>query len=675
MNNAKLTVGFGANTAEFDAAIGKTVKSLDKFGKKAKDANEKAGKAGEAGAKGLNKISSAAAAVNGRFAGISGAVTAAATAMAGVVATVGAAGSALWKVSSAADAAAQDMQKLKNIINATGGAVGLTADEIDSFIKDLSRNTAAARSEIKLAANVLLGFERVTGDTFKKVLTLSQDLAAQGFGDIADNAQTLGEALEDPAGAIESLAERGIIFSESQKEVVKRMAETNRVAEAQAIILGQIEQKVAGVGTAGGMAQGLKVLGESIGDFAVAIGNSLGQSQTFVQLLDRMATGFQVLSEMIDPSPLQEAEDASRAASEAYAEAYERLQSISKIGRNYGGDDAVLAAQQELAAARLVMIAADEKVGALRKEIKADQERAKAMADARARENEARRVAAENAKLRQEATLEFQKRLDAMKLEGEMLKTNTSLEKLNAEIKYGSLKGISEAQAEELRRQLAINEALAAQASLREASAKAALMGANEGPQTQGALNDEARASAQEYFDWFNKSEEQRRQMSNDAESAITQFKQASTATQVGIVSDGLAQMSSALGTHSKKMFEINKIAATASAIVNTAQGVTKALATLPPPLSFAVAAATAAAGMAQIRAIQSQQFGGGGGVPSPGGGAGAPSAAAVAEPESARRYIRVEGIEAGSLFDAKSVRALIRQIGEELGDGVVLST
>jgi hypothetical protein len=46
---------------------------------------------------------------------------------------------------------------------------------------------------------------------------------------------------------------------------------------------------------------------------------------------------------------------------------------------------------------------------------------------------------------------------------------------------------------------------------------------------------------------------------------------------------------------------------ATFSAIINTIQGVTKALSSAPPPFNFILAALTAAAGYAQVEAIQSQ--------------------------------------------------------------------
>lgn len=76
------------------------------------------------------------------------------------------------------------------------------------------------------------------------------------------------------------------------------------------------------------------------------------------------------------------------------------------------------------------------------------------------------------------------------------------------------------------------------------------------------------------------------------------------------------------LGKNNALAFVANKAFATASAILNTAEGVTKAL-TLPFPLNFAVAAAIGVAGAAQLAVIAGVGPGGGGGgaqVPSGGG-------------------------------------------------------
>lgn len=65
--------------------------------------------------------------------------------------------------------------------------------------------------------------------------------------------------------------------------------------------------------------------------------------------------------------------------------------------------------------------------------------------------------------------------------------------------------------------------------------------------------------------------------------------------------------------TGNRQLFEIGKAAAIANAVVNTAQGVTRALAQYPPPFSGLAAMSQAVAGAVQIAAIRSQSLNQGG--------------------------------------------------------------
>ena len=109
-------------------------------------------------------------------------------------------------------------------------------------------------------------------------------------------------------------------------------------------------------------------------------------------------------------------------------------------------------------------------------------------------------------------------------------------------------------------------------------------------------------------------------------------------------------QVSSTLTT----VFGKSKAAAIASGIINTAVGVTQALRTYPPPLSFAMASLQAAAGAAQIAAIRSTTESGGSAAPAP---SSAPPVAAAAPVNNSTLY--VEGINPGQMFTGAQMREL----------------
>lgn len=101
-------------------------------------------------------------------------------------------------------------------------------------------------------------------------------------------------------------------------------------------------------------------------------------------------------------------------------------------------------------------------------------------------------------------------------------------------------------------------------------------------------------------------------------------------------------------------MFSQSKTAAIASALINTYQGITKALSAYPPPFAQAMAALTAAQGFAQVAAIKSTS------KTSTGGARSAPAApAAPAEAGGNVNTLNVRGIGPEQLFTGSAVEAL----------------
>lgn len=145
-------------------------------------------------------------------------------------------------------------------------------------------------------------------------------------------------------------------------------------------------------------------------------------------------------------------------------------------------------------------------------------------------------------------------------------------------------------------------------------------------------------------------------------------------------VAQQLMQMTANVANSSKAMFNINKAASLANAIISTYEGINKTLAAYPYPISVAMAAAQAAAGFANVRAITSQQFNGAGTT--------APSVAA-STPAGAVPTAAVGGAGGGAgggasgqvvnialqgnTFNRDQVRDLITQINEVISDGSTL--
>jgi hypothetical protein len=159
----------------------------------------------------------------------------------------------------------------------------------------------------------------------------------------------------------------------------------------------------------------------------------------------------------------------------------------------------------------------------------------------------------------------------------------------------------------------------------------------------------------------------------------MQKFQEMNYANQVKTVSQSLIQMTQAVTRESRSMFNINKAASIANAIVSTYEGINKALAAYPPPFSFAMAAAQAAAGFANVRAISSQQFGSASAAPSvtattPVGATATSPVAAGGGGGGGGGAGQVVTINlTGEIFGREQVRGLIGQINEAISDGAVL--
>lgn len=149
-------------------------------------------------------------------------------------------------------------------------------------------------------------------------------------------------------------------------------------------------------------------------------------------------------------------------------------------------------------------------------------------------------------------------------------------------------------------------------------------------------------------------------------------------------VNDGTKQnmenLVSSVATALTTIFGKSKSAAIAAAVINTLQGITKALAELPPPYSYAAAAVTAAMGAAQIAKIRSTSQSGGGASPSAPSSAGAGAARAsapqsgsgAAAPAAATQgqTLTVAGISASGFFSGDVVRDLAQKLIDYQRDG-----
>lgn len=152
---------------------------------------------------------------------------------------------------------ARGIDNLGRVLRAQGDTTGQAAKR-QAELRDSIRDTTGASRETIIRAQLLAASFRgvgatagTAGGTMERILVNAARMAAAGFGDLEDNAQTLGEAMADPASAIDGLAEKGVVFSEKQKTMIQRLVDTGDTAGAQKLILAELGKTFGTVGDQG----------------------------------------------------------------------------------------------------------------------------------------------------------------------------------------------------------------------------------------------------------------------------------------------------------------------------------------------------------------------------------------------------------------------------------------
>lgn len=201
------------------------------------------------------------------------------------------------------DTVEKSAAKVRQGIESTGGAAKLTLEELQSFASDLQSITLFDDDQILNDVTAqLLTFTNIAGDNFKRTQVAALDLSTVLDGDLKSASIQLGKALNDPVKNLSALSRSGIQFSKSQTEVIKNLAETNRLAEAQSLILTEIEKQYGGQAEAAAKA-GLGVLTQlknNWGDFLEMIGEILMPVvQQAAKALDKVVMALQKMDPQV----------------------------------------------------------------------------------------------------------------------------------------------------------------------------------------------------------------------------------------------------------------------------------------------------------------------------------------------------------------------------------------
>ena len=252
---------------------------------------------GETGQRALKRIEDAAEPASRSLRALDGAAAEVRNAMEGMTGRLGAVGGALSALGPAGIAAGaalaamgvglvagiqeaanaeRSYRRLEAVLNATGYASGLTGQQIVEFADGIESSTLVTSEAVQEAAAVLATFHSISGETFTRTLSLAQDMATVFGQDLSSAAMQLGKALQDPEQGLNALRRVGISFTQSQRDLIQALMDTGQQAEAQRVILGELERQVggAGAGEAGGITGATNRLTDAWGNFLEQLGQT-----------------------------------------------------------------------------------------------------------------------------------------------------------------------------------------------------------------------------------------------------------------------------------------------------------------------------------------------------------------------------------------------------------------
>ena len=253
--------------------------------------------------------------------------------------------------------------ELLGVLNSTGkGAAGFK-DQLTGLATALEDNSNFTDEAVQHAEALLLTFDRVGRDVMPRATQATADLAQLMGGDLAGAAKQVGKALD---GQISALKKSGVSFTESQEKQIKALFDTGQAAQAQDIILSQLEKQVAGQAkiareAAGGwkdMEVSAGRLQEAVGSLLLTMGDG-GATDVGSGFLDRLTGGAKAWEGAIENMRLL-AEARERAAKDMGVQASAPRGAFGQIRGDVIDNEALAKAVREVSAEHAAAKAAAE---------------------------------------------------------------------------------------------------------------------------------------------------------------------------------------------------------------------------------------------------------------------------------------------------------------------------
>ena len=175
-----------------------------------------------------------------------------------------------------------DLQVLSAQLERIGAGGSKQLDELKAAADRLGDATLFSQDDFIQSFNILSSFRAIAVESFTEVSEVAADIAQVMGSDVKSATVQLAKALEDPKRGLTALSRSGITFNEAQTETIKKLVDSGKLLDAQALVLETIKGQYEDAATAAGkgFAGALDLLSENAGDAAEALGKVLEPAAT-----------------------------------------------------------------------------------------------------------------------------------------------------------------------------------------------------------------------------------------------------------------------------------------------------------------------------------------------------------------------------------------------------------
>lgn len=168
----------------------------------------------------------------------------------------------------------QVMAQTNAVLKSTKNVAGVTAEQVGKIATSLQNVTKFSDETIQSGENLLLTFTKIGKDIFPQATEVMLDMSQALGQDVKASAVQLGKALQDPILGVTALRRVGVNFSQSQRDLIENLVNTGRSAEAQRLILKELQTEFGGSARAAGetFAGKLEILKNQFDDIKESIG-------------------------------------------------------------------------------------------------------------------------------------------------------------------------------------------------------------------------------------------------------------------------------------------------------------------------------------------------------------------------------------------------------------------